>query len=219
MASDRKEFPDASVDLVYLDPPFNSNADYNVLFREPSGQVQYRLQAQHPPTALSTRNLVGRQILPRLRVKLSSVLLALFVTGASALAGEVDPRFHGTWVGTESFQGLFTHNQLGKGGYAPLEKPAMIAIGEGGTKFGIIKGLTPGLYDVSPKSNGNTLIFKLHDIHRKGVAVYFGRLDGQVILSPDGNILTEHGSGILPASGARNFAYIVITGTFHRVAK
>jgi site-specific DNA-methyltransferase (adenine-specific) len=26
--SDRKEFPDASVDLVYLDPPFNSNADY-----------------------------------------------------------------------------------------------------------------------------------------------------------------------------------------------
>ena len=37
--SDRKEFPDASVDLVYLDPPFNSNADYNVLFRELSGQV------------------------------------------------------------------------------------------------------------------------------------------------------------------------------------
>jgi adenine specific DNA methylase Mod len=37
--SDPKEFPDASVDLVYLDPPFNSNADYNVLFREPSGTV------------------------------------------------------------------------------------------------------------------------------------------------------------------------------------
>jgi site-specific DNA-methyltransferase (adenine-specific) len=29
---------DASVDLVYLDPPFNSNATYNVLFRGPSGQ-------------------------------------------------------------------------------------------------------------------------------------------------------------------------------------
>jgi 16S rRNA G966 N2-methylase RsmD len=26
---DTKIFPDASVDLVYLDPPFNSNADYN----------------------------------------------------------------------------------------------------------------------------------------------------------------------------------------------
>ena len=30
---------DGSVDLVYLDPPFNSNADYDVLFRVPSGQV------------------------------------------------------------------------------------------------------------------------------------------------------------------------------------
>ena len=28
-----------TVDLVYLDPPFNSNGDYNVLFREPTGQV------------------------------------------------------------------------------------------------------------------------------------------------------------------------------------
>jgi len=36
---DTKIFPDASVDLVYLDPPFNSNADYNVLFREESGEA------------------------------------------------------------------------------------------------------------------------------------------------------------------------------------
>ena len=27
-----------SVDLIYLDPPFNSNATYNVLFRERSGK-------------------------------------------------------------------------------------------------------------------------------------------------------------------------------------
>ena len=27
-----------SVDLVYLDPPFNSNASYNVLFRERTGE-------------------------------------------------------------------------------------------------------------------------------------------------------------------------------------
>jgi site-specific DNA-methyltransferase (adenine-specific) len=27
-----EEFPGASVDLVYLDPPLNSNAEYNVLF-------------------------------------------------------------------------------------------------------------------------------------------------------------------------------------------
>jgi len=37
---DRPEFPDASVDLAYLDPPFNSHADYNVLFREPSGAIR-----------------------------------------------------------------------------------------------------------------------------------------------------------------------------------
>ena len=34
----REHIADASVDLVYLDPPFNSNASYNVLFREKSGE-------------------------------------------------------------------------------------------------------------------------------------------------------------------------------------
>ena len=34
----RKHIPDESVDLVYLDPPFNSSATYNVLFKEPSGK-------------------------------------------------------------------------------------------------------------------------------------------------------------------------------------
>ena len=33
----RRHIPDESVDLIYLDPPFNSNRDYNVLFREQSG--------------------------------------------------------------------------------------------------------------------------------------------------------------------------------------
>ena len=33
----RDAFPDGSVDLIYLDPPFNSNASYNVLFRGASG--------------------------------------------------------------------------------------------------------------------------------------------------------------------------------------
>jgi DNA modification methylase len=34
----REHIPDESVDLVYLDPPFNSNRNYNVLFREKSGE-------------------------------------------------------------------------------------------------------------------------------------------------------------------------------------
>lgn len=33
----RAHVADASVDLVYLDPPFNSNATYNILFRSPAG--------------------------------------------------------------------------------------------------------------------------------------------------------------------------------------
>jgi len=33
----RNEVADASIDLVYLDPPFNSNAGYNVLFKSASG--------------------------------------------------------------------------------------------------------------------------------------------------------------------------------------
>ncbi len=30
---------DASVDLIYLDPPFNSKADYNLLYKEPTGTL------------------------------------------------------------------------------------------------------------------------------------------------------------------------------------
>lgn len=33
----RDHIRDESVDLIYLDPPFNSNASYNVLFRSPTG--------------------------------------------------------------------------------------------------------------------------------------------------------------------------------------
>lgn len=39
----REHVADESVDLVYLDPPFNSNATYNVLFKAPDG---HRSQSQ-----------------------------------------------------------------------------------------------------------------------------------------------------------------------------
>jgi DNA modification methylase len=43
---DRAAFPDESVDLIYLDPPFNSNANYSHLFRSPDGKVaQSQIQA------------------------------------------------------------------------------------------------------------------------------------------------------------------------------
>jgi site-specific DNA-methyltransferase (adenine-specific) len=34
----RKHIKDESIDLIYLDPPFNSKANYNILFKEPSGK-------------------------------------------------------------------------------------------------------------------------------------------------------------------------------------
>jgi site-specific DNA-methyltransferase (adenine-specific) len=33
----REEIADQSVDLIYLDPPFNSNANYNILSTNPGG--------------------------------------------------------------------------------------------------------------------------------------------------------------------------------------
>ena len=37
----RHHIPDNSIDLIYLDPPFNSQSTYNVLFREESGAVSH----------------------------------------------------------------------------------------------------------------------------------------------------------------------------------
>jgi site-specific DNA-methyltransferase (adenine-specific) len=34
----REHIRDESVDLIYLDPPFNSQANYSVLYREPTGE-------------------------------------------------------------------------------------------------------------------------------------------------------------------------------------
>lgn len=42
----REHVADESVDLVYLDPPFNSNATYDVLFKAPDGvQSQAQIEA------------------------------------------------------------------------------------------------------------------------------------------------------------------------------
>lgn len=35
---DRNYFPNECVDLIYLDPPFNSSRNYNVLFKDESGR-------------------------------------------------------------------------------------------------------------------------------------------------------------------------------------
>ena len=44
----REHVPIESVDLVYLDPPFNSNANYNVLFRAPTGEQSQAQTGSRP---------------------------------------------------------------------------------------------------------------------------------------------------------------------------
>jgi site-specific DNA-methyltransferase (adenine-specific) len=41
----RDYIKDESVDLIYLDPPFNSNRNYNVLFKDESGTSLSAIQA------------------------------------------------------------------------------------------------------------------------------------------------------------------------------
>jgi 16S rRNA G966 N2-methylase RsmD len=49
----RDYIPDQTVDLIYLDPPFNSRQDYNVLFAEKDGSrsasqiLQRQLGVEH----------------------------------------------------------------------------------------------------------------------------------------------------------------------------
>ena len=33
----RNHIPTESIDLIYIDPPFNSNQAYNIIFNEPNG--------------------------------------------------------------------------------------------------------------------------------------------------------------------------------------
>jgi len=64
----RRYIKDESVDLVYLDPPFNSNASYNVLFKSAQAKVRRR-RSRHlrtrgtgarTPSGPSTRLSSGR---------------------------------------------------------------------------------------------------------------------------------------------------------------
>ncbi|HSW45457.1 MAG TPA: hypothetical protein VLM89_07795, partial [Phycisphaerae bacterium] len=57
----RRYIADESVGLVYLDPPFNSNATYNILFAEQNGS---RAAAQIKADAMTTRTNTNELILP-----------------------------------------------------------------------------------------------------------------------------------------------------------
>jgi len=56
----RRHLPETCVDLLYLDPPFSSNRDDNVIFRDESGNAMpscwpSRTPGTHSPAAEATR--------------------------------------------------------------------------------------------------------------------------------------------------------------------
>ena len=69
----REHIDDASVDLIYLDPPFNSNRSYNVLFREANGTSAASASATSP-TKRTARGAGGRQGSERMCVRALTVV-------------------------------------------------------------------------------------------------------------------------------------------------
>jgi site-specific DNA-methyltransferase (adenine-specific) len=41
----REEIKDETIDLIYLDPPFNSKRDYNVFLKTPKGHEEKKIDA------------------------------------------------------------------------------------------------------------------------------------------------------------------------------
>ena len=141
-------------------------------------------------------------------------VLSLVTVVSPLVAGQLDPRFDGKWQGVESLSGYFVREQI-DGTQNPAHIPTVIAIGDSGQTMGVLKGLTVGRYEVSPKSHGNSLVFKVHQ-PSKGPEGAFGRRDGKLILSADGKTLTATSYAVLPGTGP---IHCVVKGIFHRAGK
>ena len=160
-------------------------------------------------------------------MKMNMLFVAVLLTTSlrSASAADLDRRFEGTWKGVETLQ---VNGNVAQRGEAPEQKPAIIAIGEAGRTLGVVQGLYPGRYAVSPKwvqswrgvSGGNTLVFATFD----RPTTMDCRDVCKLVLSADGNTLTETGDAALRRAGGDLHGTPVvviarITGTFHRQSK
>jgi hypothetical protein len=119
----------------------------------------------------------------------------------SALAGEIDPRFDGKWVGVENFR-LTEPNATWKTPHVTT----VMGIAQSGKMLGVLSGFLPARYLISPKSGGNILIF--YGGHDSDERKYC-----RLKLSADGNTLDEFGPVIFHGFSTQ------VYGTFHRVGK
>jgi 16S rRNA G966 N2-methylase RsmD len=88
----REHVPDASVDLIYLDPPFNSSATYNVLFKEKSGEESAAQITAFEDTWQWSKDAeaVYREIVESGPRKLADLVQVLPLAGATRGFGQVD---------------------------------------------------------------------------------------------------------------------------------
>jgi len=143
------------------------------------------------------------------------VTLLLVVCAQLSFAKDPDPRFEGIWKGVEIFQVSASLAQVGS---APIQKSAVIAIGDSGHTLAVVQGMYPGRYKVLTKwfsnrrgaSTDNALAFAMFEPPH--TALYRGQCE--LVLSPDGNTITENGIAFVP--GVPRPVWVDVTGTFHR---
>ena len=151
-------------------------------------------------------------------VRKQSWLVILFTASLCAsagFAGEVDPRFDGRWVGTETFQYGTAGFWVG-GGATLIRFETVLGISDHGKTVGITKGYATGRYEVVPeKSGGNKLEFQMPN--NNGDNFHFaGRQHCTLTLSSDGNTIKEAGMGIMANSKGHGGVSTVVWATFHR---
>lgn len=173
----------------------------------------------------------------RTSVNRSSFLLIVCFSGlllvTVAFGGDVDPRFDGRWVGTETFQfgysgysgapsaGNGMASNIGMSVSRDVSRqsqtvPAIIGIADHGKTVGITKGFGKGRYELVPeKSGGNKLEFRMPGTNGDKL-LYVGLQHCTLTLSADGNTLKETGTAILSVSKSGQSTSSQVYGTFKR---
>jgi hypothetical protein len=145
----------------------------------------------------------------------TSFLLGLGLSVASA--GQPNPRFYGIWVGVETYEIPAYGGANTQWGEAPVKKSAALEISDFGKTLTFGQGLLQGRIDISPSWGENTLAFSLRSSTISvgmTTRVVSGRNHGKLVLSADGNTLTETAVALLP--GSPFSVTCNISGTFHR---
>ena len=146
-----------------------------------------------------------------------SVFALTYTAVEFSLGGTLDPRFNGTWSGSETFvtEGMaFQRNFISR----TFQAPAVLNVDEHSVT--VTQGRSPGKYPILWTSRGTRLTYRpaiAHESTRTGQVKYFHpeREAGKLVLSADGQTLTETGTGIITIGITAQEC--TFRGEFHRV--